>query len=62
MHMFDLNRWYYQRYSWLIVSPIHIKHVRLSVSYQWATYQKYDRRGHETPKGYGPVRALAVYM
>ena len=30
-----------------IVTPIHIKHVHSSVSYQWAIYQKYNWRGHE---------------
>ena len=24
------------------------------MSYQQAMYQKYDRRGHELPRGYGP--------
>ena len=53
MYMFDLNRWYNRRYNWgntwLIVALIHIKHVHSSVSYQWATYQKYNRCGHESP-------------
>ena len=40
--------------SWVIVALIHIKHVHSSGSYQWATYQKYDRYGHESPSGYGP--------
>ena len=35
--------------------PIQIKPVHSSVSYQWAIYQKYDRRGHESPSGYGPL-------
>ena len=30
-------------------APIQIKHVHSSVSYQWATYQIYDRRGCESP-------------
>ena len=34
--------------------PIQIKHVHSSISYQQATYQKYDRRGQESPSGYGP--------
>ena len=55
MYMFDMNR----RYNWPIVAPIvapiHIKHVQSSVSYQWAIYQKYDRRGHASPSGYGPL-------
>ena len=42
--MFDLNR-----------PPIQIKHVHCSLSYQQATYQKYDRRGQESPSGYGPL-------
>ena len=37
-----------------IVVQIHIKHVHLSLSYQWVIYQNYDRRGHESPRGYWP--------
>ena len=34
-----------------------------SLSYQQATYQKYDRRGHELPSGYGPLkRAYMMIM
>ena len=36
--------------------PIQIKHVHSSISYQQATYQKYHRRGQESPSGYGPLR------
>ena len=32
-----------------------IKHVHSSLPYQQATYPKYDRRGHESPSGYGPL-------
>ena len=35
--------------------PIQIKPGHYSISYQRATYQKYDRRGHESPSGYGPL-------
>ena len=35
--------------------PIQIKPVYSSVSYQQATYQKYNQRGHESPSGYGPL-------
>ena len=62
--MFDMKR----RYKWPIVAPIvplvsivpivlpiKIKHVHSSVSYQQATYRKYNRRGHKSPSGYGPV-------
>ena len=35
--------------------PIHITHVHSSLSYQQTTYQKYDRRSHESPSGYGPL-------
>ena len=35
--------------------PIQIKHVHSSVSYQQTSYQKYDRRGHKSPSGYGPL-------
>ena len=45
--MFNMNR--------PIVAPIQIKHVHFSVSYQQATNQKYDRRAHESPSGYGPL-------
>ena len=59
MYMFDLNRRYNsrydRRYNQPIVSPIHIKHVHSSVSYQWAISQKYGRRGHESPSGYGAL-------
>ena len=51
MYKFDLNRHYDRPENRL---PIQIKHVHSSVSYQHATYQKYDRRGHELPSGYGP--------
>ena len=45
--MFDMNRCYNRQ----IVPPIQIKHVYSSDSYQWAIYQKYDRRGHASPSG-----------
>ena len=65
--MFDLQN---QLYNQLIVAPfialIHIKHVYSSVSYQKAIYQKYDRRGHKLPSGYGPyvsgVRDFFKYL
>ena len=50
--MFDLNR---RPILWAIVAPIQIKVVHSSLSYQQATYQKYDRRGQESPSGYGPL-------
>ena len=37
---------------WEIVVPIHIKPVYSSGSYQWAIYQKYNWRGHDSPRGY----------
>ena len=52
MYMFDLNR---RPILWAIVVPIQIKHVHYSVSYQQATYQKYNRCDHESPSGYGPL-------
>ena len=59
MYMFDLNRWYNQRYNQRynrpIVPPIHIKHVHSSLSYQQATYPKYDRCAHVSPSGYGAL-------
>ena len=45
MYMFDLNR----RYNRQILALIYIKLVHSSVSYQWAIYQKYDRRVHKSP-------------
>ena len=57
--MFYLNRRYNRRYSRRynrpIVPPIHIKHVHSSLSYKQATFHKYDRRGNESPSGYGPL-------
>ena len=50
--MFDLNR---RPILLAIVAPIQIKVVHSSLSYQQATYQKYDRRGQESPSGYGPL-------
>ena len=44
--MFDLNLHYDRPVN---RPPIQIKQVHSSVSYQQATYQKYDRRGHESP-------------
>ena len=55
MYMFDLGWRYNRQYNWPIVLPINIKHVHSSVSYQWAIYQKYDRRGCESPSGYGAL-------
>ena len=40
--------------------PIQIKPVHYSISYQQATYQIYDRRGCESPSGYGALRAILV--
>ena len=51
MYMFDLNR---RPILLAITVPIQIKLVHSSVSYQQATYQKYNRRAHESPSGYGP--------
>ena len=64
MYMFDMNR----SYNWPIVAPIvsaivpliQIKHVHSSVSYQWPTYQKYNRHRHESPSGYGPLEMSQV--
>ena len=60
--MFDLNRWYNRwynrRYNWPIVQPIHIKPVHSCLSYQQAIYEKYDRRGRQSPSGYGPRRPV----
>ena len=36
--------------------PIQIKPVHFNISYQQATYQKYDRRGRELPSGYGALQ------
>ena len=35
-------------------------HVHSRVSYQQATYERYDRRGHESPSGSGPLDFRAV--
>ena len=43
-----------------IVVLIHIKHEHSSVSYRWAIYRKYDRRGHESASGYGPLAITFV--
>ena len=45
--MFDLNRLYNRCYNWPIVAPIDIKHVHSSMIY--------DRRGCESPSGYGAL-------
>ena len=50
--MFDLNR---RPILWVICTPIQIKHVHSNVSYQQATYPRYNRRGHESPSGYSPL-------
>ena len=57
MYMFDLNRCNNRQ----ILALIHIRPVHSSVSYQWAIYQKYDRRVYKsasvvwplTPRGAG---------
>ena len=54
MYMFDLNR--------PIAALIHIKDVHSSLSYQLPTYPKYDRRGHELPRGYGPLLNLKAFL
>ena len=48
--MFDPNRRCDRPYD---RPPIQIKHVHSSLSYQQATYQKYDLRDHKSPSGYG---------
>ena len=61
MYVFD-NDWHYnQCYNWPIEAPIQIKHVHSSVLYQWPIYIKYDRRGHESPRGYGASKTIASY-
>ena len=55
MYMFNMNRCYRGPSEApivpAIVPPIQIKYVHSNVSYQKATNQKYDRRGHESPSG-----------
>ena len=57
--MINMDRPYNRPIVAPIVSPIvptiQIKHVHSSVSYQRATYQRYDRHGPESPSGYGPL-------
>ena len=57
--MFNMDRRYNRPIVAPIVSPIvpliQIKHVHSSVSYQRATYQRYDRCGFRLPSGYGPL-------
>ena len=60
--MFDLKRCYNGPIVALVVAPIHIKHVHSSVSYRWAIYKKYDRRGCESPSGYKPLGCCAYYL
>ena len=55
MYMFNVNWRYNRPIVTPIVAPIHIKHVHFSVSHQWAIYQKYSRRSHELPSGYGAL-------
>ena len=55
MYMFDLNGQYDRPDD---QPPIQTKHVHSSVSYTQATYQKYDRRVHKSPSGYGPLRTI----
>ena len=38
-----------------IVPSIPIKRVHSSVSYEWAICKKYNRRGHASHGGYGPL-------
>ena len=58
MYMFDL-KWRYDR---PILGPIIIKPVHSSYPYQWAIYQKYNRRGHESPSGYGALGGMPFDM
>ena len=53
MYMVILNQWLI---LWAIVVPIQIKLVHYIVSYQQATHHTYDRRGYESPSGYGPLK------
>ena len=55
MYRFDLNQ---RPILWAIIALIQINLVHSSVSYQQATYQKYDRHAHESPSGYGPLGTL----
>ena len=59
--MFYMNRCYSRVIALPIIAPIHIKHVHSSVSYQQATYQKYEWCGHESPNGYGPLESAHVH-
>ena len=59
MYMFDLNREYDRPENW---PAIQIIHVHSSVSYQQATYQKYDPCGQESPSGYGPLGLSFFYI
>ena len=52
MYMFDLNR---PPILWAILVPIQIKPEYSNISYQQAIYQRYNRRGCESPSVYGPL-------
>ena len=57
--MFDIN---WQPILRAIMALIQMKLVHSSVSYQQATYKKYDRRAHESLSGYGPLRSHLGYV
>ena len=50
--MFDMNRDYDRPDNQPLIQ---IKHVHYCFLYQQGTFQKYDRRSHELPSGYGPL-------
>ena len=54
--MFDLNWRTYRsaQILWAVAAPIHIKHGYIK-HHQWVIHQRYNRRGHELPSGYGPL-------
>ena len=63
MYMFNLNQWTdCLKILWAIVALIHIKPVYSSVSYEQATNPKYDRRGHKSPSGYGPLLTKRIIL
>ena len=53
--MFNMNRRSNRPIGPPIGLPTQIIHVHSSVSYHWATFKKYDRHGHASPIGYGPL-------
>ena len=58
--MFDLNSRYNRRYNRPILAPIVDQTSTFQCPIPMGDLSKYDRRGHESPSGYGALEQRCI--